>query len=117
MLDAVQGFRQPVCLHCRCAYKFQYNMPFLYLLVDPLIPNVDMPCICSLEGIEHGQPDVLAVCVDEQWCSLWISGLGTNLCDPFDVEGCRREVNELGFNGRNRDDCLLLALPNNWVAG
>jgi hypothetical protein len=39
-------------------------------LVDPLIPNVDMLYACGLEGVEHGQPGVLAVRMDEQRCSL-----------------------------------------------
>jgi len=117
VFDAVQGFCQPVCLHCRCAHKFQYNIPLFHLLVDLLIPNVDMPRMCGLEGIEHGQPGVLAVRMDEQRCSLWVSGLCANLRDPFDAEGCWREVNELGLSGRDRDDCLFPALSNDWVAG
>ncbi len=117
MFDTVQGFRQPVCLHRRRAHKLQQNMPLLHLLVDPLIPNIDMPRTCGLEGIEHGQPDVLAVRVDEQRCSLWVSGLGADLCDPLYTEGCRCEVNELGLSGRDRDNCLLSALPNDWAAG
>jgi len=71
----------------------------------------------SLKEIEHSQPDVLAICIDEQWCSLWISGLGIDLYDLFDIEGCRCKVNKFGLNGRDYDDCLLPALPNNWTAG
>jgi len=92
-------------------------MPLLHLLVDPFIPDVDMPRACGLEGVEHSQPGVLAVCVDEQQCSLWVAGLGVDLYDPLDAEGCRREVNELGLSGRDRDNCLLSALPNDWAAG
>ena len=76
-----------------------------------------MPRTRGLKGIEHGQPDVLTVRMDKQRRSLWISGLSTDLNDPFDVEGCRRKINELGLNDRNRNDYLFPTLPNNWAAG
>jgi len=53
-------------------------------------------------------PDAFTSCV---------SGLSIDLSDPFDIEDCRCEVNKFGFNGRDRNDCLLPAFPNNWVAG
>src|SRR6266699_1598522 len=38
------------------------------------------------------------------------------LVDPLVAEGCRREINELGLSGRDRHNCLLLGLPNDWTA-
>jgi len=66
MFDMIQSFCQPVCFHLYCIYEFQQNTPFLHLLVDPLIADVDMPCIYGLQGIEYSQPDVLAIRMDEQ---------------------------------------------------
>ena len=54
-------------------------MLFFYLLVDPFVSYVDVPCVCSLEGVEYGQPGVLAVRVNEQRCSLWVSGFSVDL--------------------------------------
>jgi len=73
--------------------------------------------MCSLEGIEHGQLSVLVVRMDEQQCSLWVSGFSVDLYDPLDIEGYRREVNELNLNDRNRYNCLLPTLLYDWVAG
>ena len=117
VLDPVQGLRKPVRLHPGRAHKLQQYMPLLYLLVDPLIPNVDMLRTCGLEEVEHGQPNVLAVRVDEQRCSLRISGLSADLYDPLDTKGCRRKINELGLNGRDCYNCLFPAFPYDWATG
>src|SRR6266699_308211 len=115
VLDAVQGLGQAICFHSRCTHKLQQDLSLLYLLVDPLVADIDMPRTCSLQGVEYGQPGVLAVCVDKQQYSLWISSLCANLYNPLDVEGCRREINELGLSSRDRHNCLLLGFPNNWT--
>ncbi len=117
VLNAVQGFRQPVCLHRRRTHKLQQNMSFPHLLVDPFVADIYMLCTGSLEGVEYGQPGILVVRMNEQWCSLWVSGLSTDLCDPLDVEGCQCEVNKLGLSGRDHDNCLFPALLNDWATG
>jgi len=70
ILDPFQGFREPVCLHIRCAYKLQQNMLLSHLLIDLFITDVDMPRIYGLKGIEHGQPGVLAVRINKRRCFL-----------------------------------------------
>src|SRR6266699_4626145 len=116
VLDAVQGLGQAICFHSRRIYKLQQDLSLLYLLVDPLVADIDMPRVRGLQGVEYGQPDVLAVRMDEQQCSLWVSSLCTNLYNPLDVKDCRRKINEFGLNGRNRYNCLLLEFPNDWTA-
>ena len=70
VLDTVQGFRQPVCLHRRRIYKLQQNISFPHLLVDPLVADIYIPYAGSLKRVEYSQPGVLAVYMDEQWYSL-----------------------------------------------
>ncbi len=115
VLDTVQGLGQAICFHNRCTHKLQQDLSLLYLLVDPLVADIDVPHTHSLQGVEYGQPGVLAVRMDEQRCSLWVSSLYANLRNPFDAEGCRHEINELSFNDRDRHNCLLLRLPNDWT--
>ena len=116
VLDAVQGLGQAICFHSRRTHKLQQDLSLLYLLVDPLVADIDVPRARGLQGVEYGQPGVLAVRVDEQRCSLWVSSLYANLRNPLDVEGYRCEINEFGFSGRNRYNCLFLGLPNDWIA-
>ena len=56
-------------LHLKYPYKLQQES-LLYLLVDPLVADIDMPRTRGLQGVEYGQPGVLAVRMDEQRCSL-----------------------------------------------
>src|SRR6266566_1481502 len=99
VLDAVQGLGQAICFHSRRTYKLQQDLSLLYLLVDPLVADIDVLHTRGLQGVEYGQLGILAVRIDEQRCSLWVSNLCANLCNPFDVEGCRYEINKLGLNG------------------
>ncbi len=58
-------------------------------------------------------PDTVRI--DEQRCSLWVSGLSVDLYDPLDTKGCRRKINELGLNGRDCYNCLFPAFLYNWA--
>ena len=115
VLDAVQGLGQAICFHSHRTHKLQQDLSLLYLLVDPFVTDIDMPHTRSLQGVKYSQPGVLAVRIDEQQCSLWISSLYTNLRNPFDAESCRRKINEFSLNGRDRHNCLLLGLSNDWT--
>ena len=115
VFDTVQGLGQTICFYSRRTYKLQQDLSLLYLLVDPLVADIDMPRIHGLQGVEYGQPGVLAVRMDEQRCSLWVSSLYANLRNPLDAEDCRRKINELGLSGRDRHNCLLFGLPNDWT--
>src|SRR6266566_395582 len=66
VLNAVQGFRKPICLHFYRLYKLQQNLALLHLLIDPLITDIDMSRSGNLKRVEHGQPDVLTVYMDKQ---------------------------------------------------
>ncbi len=115
VLDTVQGLGQAICFHSRRTHKLQQDLSLLYLLVDPFVTDIDMPHTRSLQGVKYSQPGVLAVCIDEQRYSLQVSSLYINLCNPFDTEGYRREINEFDFSGRDCYNCLFLRLPNNWT--
>ena len=65
MLDPVQRLRQSVRLHTSRAHEFQQDLAFLYLLVDPLIADINIPRTCGLQRVEYSQPGVLTVCIDE----------------------------------------------------
>jgi len=65
VFDTFQSFRQSVCLHPGRSHEFQQNMPLRHLLVDLFIADVDVFRAGRLEGVEYGQPNVLAVRMDE----------------------------------------------------
>ena len=43
VLDAVQGLGQAICFHSRRTHKLQQDLSLLYLLVDPLVADIDVP--------------------------------------------------------------------------
>src|SRR6266699_3645832 len=65
VLDAVQGLGQAICFHSRRTHKLQQDLSLLYLLVDPLVADIDVPRARGLQGLSTASRAF--------WLSVWTS--------------------------------------------